>query len=622
MGRPKSDKKSEPKKILDKKVANRLLLFIYLLVLIISFFHVYGSVFDEKINLGGDNAGYYILGNAIASGQGFTNIHTKEKAEHTHFPPGYPAIIAAISKVYNNDIQTIKKANGMFLLLSIGLLFFILSEITGNYHIPFVTSLLSLLNVNLLGYSVIMMSEIPFLFFSLLCIWLAMKIDFDKPFYKNWLFLLLILDLSLVFYIRSAGLALLVGIGLYLAFNKKWKYVLALFTGFFLTMLPWYLRNKSVGAGSYLHVLVSKNPYRPELGLMGFSDWFTRIGHNFQRYLTREIPSSTFNFIHITSYKNPISTSEWILGIIIIAVMIFGLFRIKKYFLLILFYMSAYMGILLLWPEVWYGVRFILPLVPLMTFLFVNGIYELLTLLGQKVLKIEKASVMQIAMVILLLLVIKPYSSEAIVKLERQAKGSYPNKYKNYFELAKWVKNNTPENSVTCCRKGQLFFLFSNKYVTGYKNTLDTEDQINFLKEKGVDYVVLEQLGFASTGRYLLPAIKKYPEKFQVVQHLKNPDTFLMKFRPDLGYTGEWKDGKKNGQGTFVWNNNRRFEGEFKNDLRNGKGTLIFPNGNQLEGTWKNDTLVGPTTLKSKDGEIIQKAIYKDNKLVRVLSQK
>ena len=71
------------------KHLDKLFLIIYIFVLIITFFKVYDNVFDEKINLGGDNAAYYILGNAIASGEGYTDIQNKEKLSHNHFPVGY-----------------------------------------------------------------------------------------------------------------------------------------------------------------------------------------------------------------------------------------------------------------------------------------------------------------------------------------------------------------------------------------------------------------------------------------------------------------------------------------------------------------------------------------------------
>jgi len=48
-----------------------------------------------------------------------------------------------------------------------------------------------------------------------------------------------------------------------------------------------------------------------------------------------------------------------------------------------------------------------------------------------------------------------------------------------------------------------------------------------------VDFVVLEQLGYSSTGRYLYPAIMKHPDLFQPVMQLQNPDTYLLAFNKE-----------------------------------------------------------------------------------------
>ena len=61
------------------------------------------------------------------------------------------------------------------------------------------------------------------------------------------------------------------------------------------------------------------------------------------------------------------------------------------------------------------------------------------------------------------------------------------------------------------------------------KNTLDMEEQISFLKRNETDYVVLEQLGYSSTNRYLYPVIKRYPNKFKLIKHIKSPGHLFTK---------------------------------------------------------------------------------------------
>ncbi len=52
------------------------------------------------------------------------------------------------------------------------------------------------------------------------------------------------------------------------------------------------------------------------------------------------------------------------------------------------------------------------------------------------------------------------------------------------------------------------------------------------------------------------------------------------------GYKGEWKGGKPNGQGTYIFANGDRYEGRYKDGKKHGQGIYIYPNGNRVEGEW------------------------------------
>ena len=43
-------------------------------------------------------------------------------------------------------------------------------------------------------------------------------------------------------------------------------------------------------------------------------------------------------------------------------------------------------------------------------------------------------------------------------------------------------------------------------------------------------------------------------------------------------YTGEFKDGFKNGQGTYTFADGTKYVGEWQNGKRNGQGTYTFDN--------------------------------------------
>ena len=51
-------------------------------------------------------------------------------------------------------------------------------------------------------------------------------------------------------------------------------------------------------------------------------------------------------------------------------------------------------------------------------------------------------------------------------------------------------------------------------------------------------------------------------------------------------YIGQWKDGERNGQGTYIWADGDRFVGQWRNGEKYGQGTLIYANGSTKKQYW------------------------------------
>jgi hypothetical protein len=86
-------------------------------------------------------------------------------------------------------------------------------------------------------------------------------------------------------------------------------------------------------------------------------------------------------------------------------------------------------------------------------------------------------------------------------------------------------------------------------------------------------------------------------------------------------YVGEFKDDKRNGQGTYTFDPNSqwagdKYVGEWKDDNRHGQGTYTYADGRIYEGVWENDKFLyaqkispqkAPTVI-ADDGEAIAAA--------------
>ena len=75
-----------------------------------------------------------------------------------------------------------------------------------------------------------------------------------------------------------------------------------------------------------------------------------------------------------------------------------------------------------------------------------------------------------------------------------------------------------------------------------------------------------------------------------------------------MEYVGEYKDGKKHGQGTLTIPDGGKYEGEWKGGKKNGQGTWTYYNGDKYVGEFKDDELWNGTTY-DKNGNIYLKYV-------------
>lgn len=498
--------------------------FIYMIIITILFLGVYGYIFDRKLDLNGDNAYYIVLGKALSQGEGYVNIASINKVPNNHYPPGYPFIISLFMYISDTPVF-LKLINGIFLLISLHLLYYLFKYFSNSSKIAFVTVFFLLLNSHMLLYGTMLMSEMSFILLSFLCIYLVHIADLESNLFRKPHLYLILITLVGSYYIRSTGLALFAGLILYFLFKRYWKAAVFIGIGFITLATPWIIRGQKLGGSSYIKPLVMINPYRAELGNAELADYFNRIIANVSRYITREIPNSTMPFIKV-NYLSEISPIEWLIGLPVLAMIGYGLYKLGRKGLIIILYVAATFGILLLWPEVWTGIRFVLPIVPFLFFALVIGIYYGMTYILSSI-KIK------LKFNILVLLIFGLAFITPIQAIHMKAKIDYPKAWKNYFSAANWFKRNNIKDAVVICRKPMLFHINSGTYTSTFKYSNDENEVLGDLNKKQTDYVILDNLGYRQTYEYLFPVINSQKEYFQVVFKLENPDTYLLKYKSD-----------------------------------------------------------------------------------------
>jgi len=220
------------------------------------------------------------------------------------------------------------------------------------------------------------------------------------------------------------------------------------------------------------------------------------------------------------------ATTMWAIGLVVLLVTFFGAWKTGKFKIFFGGYLLANIGVFLLWHS-GNGSRYVWPLAPFITICFFLGLYEIIRWVGGK-LKVGVTPVWAYAFLLVAFLML-PKMKE----INTMAKEDYYPAYKNYFQIAEAVKANGSPKMMVCCRKAEMFHYYSGTFVNTYVFSLDDRKVIEHMVKTNVDFVVLEQLGYSSTGRYLYPAIMKHQDLFSPVMHLENPDTYLLAFNKD-----------------------------------------------------------------------------------------
>ncbi|MFC1586075.1 tetratricopeptide repeat protein [Fibrobacterota bacterium] len=485
--------------------------------------------FEKKLDLNGDNVTYFLLGKALSTGQGYVNIQGLEKTPHTGYPPGFPLLISLVAWFTGDELAShivgVKILVGMFFLVSMVLGFFIFKASTGDAAISLAGILIIMCNAHLLRFSSIMMTEIP----NLLCVfWVFFcftKTDLNTSVLRDRWYLLSLLGLALGFYFRTQGVAIAFAAVVYLLAGKKWRYLFATISVYTAMVLPWFIRGKIYGGSPYIEILLMKNPYDASKGQAGLGDMVARIFGNIARYINAEIPHALVPRIKL---KTAAAAAGWesLLSICVLSLCIYALFRLKKLNSLWFGYLAGIFGICFLWSEVWFGPRFIISVIPILLFLGIYGLWDLLR-------RIFPSAVLSHRFSPLLLLPLCLLSVKPVKALHDTAMRPYPPNWLNYFKVANWVKRNTPEQTLVSCRKPGFFYLFSDRQTTPYLFSWDRSLLLKDMLQKNVDYVVVEQLGYGTTPKYLVPAIKENPGRFSQVLHLERPHTYLFQVKTE-----------------------------------------------------------------------------------------
>ena len=388
--------------------------------------------------------------------------------------------------------------------------------------------------VPVLEYGHYVMSEIPYLLFSLLALEAYDRVRGRGRGGARGVALAAAgaaLAAAATFYTRSVGLSLWAALGIALLLDRG---VSARPRGVFFGLsaalfVPWALRSFLGPPNPYFRQLVQVNPFHPEWGLLGFDGWLRRIAANLQIYGIGEIPTALFPIRFRSTYAPPELRYEflpWFIGSIPLLLVGIGLVRSLRRREPLGVYLLLYFVVNLLWPRLWTGLRFLVPVLPLYLLLLFDGLLFLFGLSGKRLPRRRG-----IAAALVGLWLVLAVRNQTILAREARA---YPPEWDAYFRAAEWIRTQTPRDALVVDRKPAMLAYVADRKVVGFPREGDPDRMIDWMEEAGVDLVVVPPLPYDDIIRYLIPAVAEHQHRFEPLFEIEEPYTVVLRLREPL----------------------------------------------------------------------------------------
>ena len=191
-----------------------------------------------------DDGMYVILGKALATGQGYRWLHVPGAPPATHFPPGYPAVLALLwwlFPAFPANVIVFKLANALFMgVAATGCFWFVRSRLEMSDLGAATFAIVATSGIPTLTLSALVMSEPLFLALLLPTLLLAERVvDDDRRPLRDVVALAALVGAATL--VRTHGIALIGAITLLLAWRRRFRHAAIFAAIVVLILLPWQI---------------------------------------------------------------------------------------------------------------------------------------------------------------------------------------------------------------------------------------------------------------------------------------------------------------------------------------------------------------------------------------------
>jgi hypothetical protein len=452
---------------------------------------------------GGDNAGYLTLAKSMTERGTYQDLYDPREPAHTQYPPVFPLILAAASLIGIKTWLQLKYMTLAFSALAVGFTYLWIRG-RGRPELAFGVAGLIAVAPGVLNLAHWELSDVPFWAMTMIAVYAWDRL---RPGDYKTLAIAVVLT-TLAYLTRSAGLPLLIAAAAWLTWRKQWK-SLAIFA---ITILPfalwWYIRARTQGGVDYASQFSFVDPYNPALGRIGAGELLVRMKDNGAKYINVHLPILLFGAPRFI----PVSVLIVLLGI-------YGwVCRLRRPRISELF-LPLYIGLLLIWPAVWSGERFLLPALPFIVFFAGDGLVRLLRMLAPATARLVPAG-----LAALMVLLTIPQLSEA-TRISRECMALYKSgeRYpcidpisRDLYTMAEVAPRVLPANSAVLTRKPRIFYHVSGIPGQIWPLVAQPDSFFRLAAEIRARYVLFDPRDGLSQA-YVAPVLVGHPNRFCLV---------------------------------------------------------------------------------------------------------
>ncbi len=468
------------------------------------------GAFNPAPHTGGDNAGYVSLAYALVTTGSYVELFDPAGLPHTKYPPVFPALLAVLVWLGARSWVALKSTAAVATVAAVAFTYLWAARRLGPWA-GFAVAMLFGGSSAVVYYSHWVLSDPVFVAFTMAALWALDREEVDA----RWL-AVGALCAALAYFTRSAGLPLVVALLSWLALERRWRTLAAAAVAIGVPALAWWARGAGA-PGSYASEFWMVDPYQPALGNIGVAALLPRALANAWGYVVGHGPGG------IVGARGP-----WValLGVVLVSGALFGWVRAARDRVgPVELFLPLYAGLILLWPTVWSGDRFALPLYPLV---FLYGAFAARSLGGRAPRVV--ASLATAGLVLWMALPAAASWTRAVGDARTcgraaQSGGAfacYGPRVGAFAEAAEWAGASLPDGASVLSRKPRIFYVLSGVPSRTFPFLDDPDAHLGLADELGTRYVLLDEWdGLASA--YVGGAVRARPTAFCFVRGFGRP---------------------------------------------------------------------------------------------------